>query len=38
MIVEGAWVVVVAGVAIAATIVVVLPTSGKLYNPDRSHE
>ena len=38
MIVEGAWIVVVAGVAIVATIIVVLVTSGKLYNPDRSHE
>jgi len=38
MIVEGAWVIVVAAVAFAAVVIVVLVTSGKLYNPDRSHE
>jgi hypothetical protein len=38
MIVEGAWILVVAGVVFAAIVIVVLITSGKLYNPDRSHE
>jgi hypothetical protein len=38
MIVEGAWVLVVAAVVFVAIIIVVLVTSGKLYNPDRSHE
>jgi hypothetical protein len=38
MIVEGAWILVVAGVVFAGVIIVVLVTSGKLYNPDRSHE
>jgi hypothetical protein len=38
MIVEGAWVLLVAGVVLAAIIAVVLVGSGKLYNPDRSHE
>ena len=38
MIVEGAWILVVAGVVFAGIIIVVLVTSGKLYNPDRSHE
>jgi len=38
MIVEGAWIIVVAGAVFAATIIVVLVTSGKLYNPDRWHE
>jgi archaellin len=38
MIVEGAWVLVVAVVVLAAVIAVVLVGSGKLYNPDRSHE
>ena len=38
MIVEGAWVLVVAAAAFAAIVIVVLVTSGKLYNPDRSHE
>ena len=38
MIVEGAWIIVVAGVVFAATVIVVLVGSGKLYNPDRSHE
>jgi hypothetical protein len=38
MIVEGAWILVVAGVVFAATVIIVLVTSGKLYNPDRSHE
>jgi hypothetical protein len=38
MIVEGAWVLVVAVVVFAATVTVVLVGSGKLYNPDRSHE
>jgi len=38
MIVEGAWVLVVAVVVFAATVTVVLVGSAKLYNPDRSHE
>ena len=38
MIIEGAWVIVVAGLVFAATVIVVLVFSGKLYNPDRSHE
>jgi hypothetical protein len=38
MIVEGAWIIVVAGVVFAAVVIVVLVVSGKLYNPDRSHE
>jgi archaellin len=38
MIVEGAWVLLVAAVVLAAVIAVVLVGSGKLYNPDRSHE
>jgi len=38
MIVEGAWIVVVAAAVFVATIVLVLIVSGKLYNPDRSHE
>ena len=38
MIVEGAWVLVVAGVVFAATVIIVLVVSGKLYDPDRSHE
>jgi archaellin len=38
MIVEGAWVLVIAAVVFAAIVAVVLVGSGKLYNPDRSHE
>jgi hypothetical protein len=38
MIVEGAWIIVVAGAVITATIITVLVGSGRLYNPDRSHE
>ena len=38
MIVEGAWIVVVAAAVFLATIMLVLVVSGKLYNPDRSHE
>jgi hypothetical protein len=38
MIVEGAWVLVIAAVVFGAIIAVVLVGSGKLYNPDRSHE
>jgi len=38
MIVEGAWIIVVAGVVFAAVVIVVLVVSGKLYDPDRSHE
>ena len=38
MIVEGAWIIVVAAAVFLATIAIVLVTSGKLYNPDRSHE
>jgi uncharacterized integral membrane protein len=38
MIVEGAWIIVVAGAVITATIIMVLVGSGRLYNPDRSHE
>ena len=38
MVVEGAWILVVAAVVFAATVAVVLVSSGKLYNPDRSHE
>jgi hypothetical protein len=38
MIVEGAWVLVVAGVVFAAVVIVVLVSSGRLYNPDRGHE
>jgi len=38
MIVEGAWIIVVAGAVITATITLVLVSSGRLYNPDRSHE
>jgi len=38
MIVEGAWILVVAGAVIAAIIIMVLVTSGRLYNPDRSDE
>jgi hypothetical protein len=38
MIVEGAWVLVVALAAFAGTVTVVLLSSPKLYNPDRSHE
>jgi hypothetical protein len=38
MIVEGAWVLAIAAVVFVAVIAVVLVGSGKLYNPDRSHE
>jgi hypothetical protein len=38
MIVEGAWILVVAGAVISATIILVLVSSGRLYNPDRSDE
>jgi hypothetical protein len=38
MIVEGAWILVVAAVVFTAVVAVVLVSSGKLYNPDRSHE
>jgi hypothetical protein len=38
MIVEGAWVLVIAVVTFTAIVAVVLLGSGKLYNPDRSHE
>jgi hypothetical protein len=38
MIIEGAWVLVIAVAAFAAIVAVVLLGSGKLYNPDRSHE
>lgn len=38
MIVEGAWVIVIAVAAFAAIVAVVLLTSGKLYDPDRSRE
>ena len=38
MIVEGAWVLVIAVVVFTAIVAVVLVGSGKLYNPDRSHE
>jgi hypothetical protein len=36
--VEGAWIIVVAVVAFAAIVGIVLLGSGKLYDPDRSHE
>ncbi len=36
--IEGAWIIVVAVVAFAAIVSVVLLGSGKLYDPDRSHE
>jgi hypothetical protein len=38
MIVEGAWVLVIAAVVFAGIVAVVLVGSGKLYNPDRSHK
>jgi hypothetical protein len=38
MIVEGAWVLVIAIVTFAAIVTVVLVGSAKLYDPDRSHE
>jgi hypothetical protein len=38
MIIEGAWVLVIAVVVFAATVAVVLIGSGKLYDLDRSHE
>jgi hypothetical protein len=38
MIVEGAWVLVIAVVTFAAIVTVVLLGSAKLYDPDRSHE
>ena len=36
--IEGAWILVIAGVVFAAIVAVVLLGSGKLYDPDRSHE
>jgi hypothetical protein len=36
--IEGEWIIVVAIVAFAAIVSVVLLGSGKLYDPDRSHE
>ena len=36
--VEGAWIIVVAAVAFAAIVTIVILGSGKLYDPDRSHE
>jgi len=36
--IEGAWIIVVAVVAFGAIVSVVLLGSGKLYDPDRSHE
>jgi hypothetical protein len=38
MIVEGAWILVIAVVTFAAIVTVVLLGSAKLYDPDRSHE
>jgi len=38
MIVEGAWVLVVGVVTLAAVITVVLLTSEKLYDPNRAHK
>jgi hypothetical protein len=38
MIVEGAWVLVVAVATFAAIVAVVLLTSEKLYDPNRAHE
>jgi hypothetical protein len=38
MIFEGASIIVVAAVAFTAIVIVVLVISGKLYDPDRSHE
>jgi hypothetical protein len=38
MIIEGAWVLVIAVVVFSATVAVVLIGSGKLYDLDRSHE
>ena len=38
MIFEGGWIIVVAGVAFAAIVIIVLLISGELYDPDRSHE
>jgi hypothetical protein len=38
MVFEGGWIVVVAAGAFAAVVIVVLVISGKLYDPDRSHE
>jgi len=38
MLFEGAWIIVVAVVALVSIIGIVLVGSGKLYNPDRSHE
>jgi hypothetical protein len=38
MIVEGAWILVIAVVTFAAVVTIVLLGSGKLYDPDRSHE
>jgi hypothetical protein len=38
MIIEGAWILVIAVVTFAAIVTVVLLGSAKLYDPDRSHE
>jgi hypothetical protein len=38
MIVEGAWILVVAVVTFAAIVTFVLLCSAELYDPDRSHE
>ena len=38
MIFEGPWLLVIAVATFAAIVIVVLLGSGKLYNPDRSHE
>jgi hypothetical protein len=38
MIVEGAWVLIVAVVTFTAIVTVVLLTSEKLYDPNRAHE
>ncbi len=38
MIVEGAWILVIAVVTFAAVVTIVLFGSAKLYDPDRSHE
>jgi hypothetical protein len=38
MIVEGAWVLLIAVVAFTAIVTVVLLGSGKLYDPDRSRQ
>jgi hypothetical protein len=38
MIIEGAWILVIAVVTFAAIVTVVLLGSAKLYDPDRSHD